>query len=164
MVKAHFIVLLTILAGAAACAPEAPSVDLDAERAALREADHRYSELATAKDAEAVSALYTLDATIYPPGGATVRGLDGVRAFAAEFTAVPGLSLSFRPIVSEVSRDGDMGYTVNLVEITVLDEAGNPVTELTRDLHIWRKQADGSWKVAVDIWNTEPASATPSDR
>lgn len=23
-----------------------------------------------------------------------------------------------------------------------------------RDFHVWKKQADGSWKVAVDIWNS----------
>lgn len=162
MTKRHFVITAGILAATASCAPQAPSVDLEAERTALREADSRYTQLATAKDAEGVSGLYAADATIYPPAGATVSGLDGVREFAAEFTSVPGLTLSFRPLVIDVSRDGDMGYTINAVEITVPDEAGNPVTELIRDFHLWRKQEDGSWKVVVDIWNAEPATATAS--
>lgn len=153
-----------ILVATGSCGAEVPPVDLDAERAALRAADSLYTRLATAKDAEGVSELYTTDATIYPPAGPTVRGIDGVREFAAEFTAIPGLAMSFRPLVIEVSRDGDMGYTINAVEITVFDEAGNPVTELTRDFHLWRKQDDGNWKVAVDIWNAEPASAATSNR
>ncbi len=164
MTKRHFIITAAILAATASCAPGVPSLDLDAERAALREADSRYTQLATAKDADGVSGLYAVDATIYPPTSATVSGLDGVRQFAAEFTSVPGLTLSFRPLVIDVSRDGDMGYTINAVEITVPDEAGNPVTELIRDFHLWRKQEDGSWKVVVDIWNAEPATATASGR
>ncbi len=164
MTKRHFIITAAILAATASCAPGVPSLDLDAERAALREADSRYTQLGTAKDAEGLSGLYAVDATMYPPDGATVSGLDGVRQFAAEFTSVPGLTLSFRPLVIDVSRDGDMGYTINAVEITVPDEAGNPVTELIRDFHLWRKQQDGSWKVVVDIWNVEPATATASSR
>lgn len=164
MTKLHFVITAGILAATASCAPQVPSVDLEAERTALREADSRYTQLATAKDAEGVSGLYSVDATIYPPDGATVSGLDGVREFAAEFTSVPGLTVSFRPLVIEVSRDGDMGYTINAVEITIPDEAGNPVTELSRDFHLWRKQQDGSWKVVVDIWNMEPATATASSR
>jgi ketosteroid isomerase-like protein len=33
-----------------------------------------------------------------------------------------------------------------------------------RDVHLWRKQADGSWKVVVDVWNMEPAPAATSGR
>ena len=164
MTKYHFIITAAILAATASCAPEVPSVDLAAERAALREADSRYTQLATAKDADGVSGLYAADATIYPPAGATASGLDGVREFAAAFMSVPGMTLSARPLVIEVSRDGDMGYTINAVETTISDEAGNPVTEVLRDFHLWRKQEDGSWKVVVDIWNVEPATATASGR
>ncbi len=164
MTKRHFVIAAGILAVTASCAPQVPSVDLEAERTALREADSRYTQLATAMDAEGVSGLYAVDATMYPPDGATVSGLDGVREFVAELLSVPGLTVSFRPLVIEVSRDGDMGYTINAVEITIPDEAGNPVTELGRDFHLWRKQQDGSWKVVVDIWNVEPATATASNR
>ena len=164
MTKRHFIITAAILAATASCAPRAPSVDLEAERTAWREADSRYTQLATAKDADGVSGLYAVDATMYPPDGATVSGLDGVREFAAAFTSVPGMTFSSRPLVIEVSRDGDMGYTINAVETTTPDEAGNPVTEVLRDFHLWRKQENGSWKVVVDIWNVEPATATASNR
>ena len=136
MTKGHFVITAGILAATGSCAPQVPSVDLEAERTALREADSRYTQLGTAKDAEGLSGLYAVDATIYPPDGATVSGLDGVREFVAEFSSVPGMTLSFRPLVIEVSRDGDMGYTINAVEITTPDEAGNPVTELIRDFHL----------------------------
>lgn len=165
LVTRQLIVAAAILAGTAACAPEPPSADLDAERAALREADRQYTKLMMAKDAAGVSALYAPDATMYPPDGATVSGLEGVRGFAAEFTAVPGLTIgSVRPLVVEVSRDGDLGYTINAVEMTVPDEAGNPVTQRLRDVHLWRKEEDGSWRVVVDVWNVEAAPATASSR
>lgn len=137
---------------------ESNEVDLEAERAELREADSRSSQLWTAKDVEGIFDLYAADATIYPPDEAMIRGSDGVTEFVAEFTSIPGLTVSFSPVVIEVSQDGDMGYTINTAEITIPDEDGNPITEVVRDFHLWRKQEDGSWKVVVDIWNVEPTT------
>jgi len=68
-----------------------------------------------------------------------------------------GLSMSFHPLVVEVSESGDMGYSLNSVEFGFPDEDGNTITAVSRDFHLWRKQEDGSWKVIVDIWNDEPA-------
>jgi len=35
------------------------------------------------------------------------------------------------------------------------DEDGNIVETFGKYVTIWKKQEDGNWKIAVDIWNSE---------
>ena len=50
----------------------------------------------------------------------------------------------------------DMGYSMSEATMTLSGPDGGPVTEHVRDFYVWRRQADGSWKVVVDIWNAAP--------
>ncbi len=64
--------------------------------------------------------------------------------------------LAWKPIFAEVSLAGDLGYTTGpwLYKADIKDEKasayGNFVT-------IWKKQADGSWKFALDLGITHSA-------
>jgi len=63
----------------------------------------------------------------------------------------------------EVGDGGDLGYTLNQFVITFTGSEGQPVTEQGRDFHVWRRQADGAWKVVIDIWNSDqPACPEPA--
>jgi len=52
-----------------------------------------------------------------------------------------------------ISAGGDMGYTLADVALSIAGPDGAPVEQRYRDFHVWRKQ-DGTWKLAVDIWNS----------
>jgi ketosteroid isomerase-like protein len=54
---------------------------------------------------------------------------------------------------------GDMGYTWGHFEGHSKDANGNPVTTTGRYITVWRRQADGKWKVALDAGANEPAGA-----
>jgi hypothetical protein len=41
--------------------------------------------------------------------------------------------------------------------MTVNDAAGNPMTEKGKYVEVWKKQADGQWKVVEDIFNADKA-------
>jgi uncharacterized protein (TIGR02246 family) len=151
--------LIAALGSALAACTSQPAVDIEAARAALRDADSRYSQAAVGKDRAAFVAFYAPDAVMYPPGEATVSGLDGIGKLADTFWRDPAFAGSFRPIAVEVANDGTMGYTLNAAELTVTGPDGKPTTERLRDFHIWRRQPDGSWKLTVDIWNAEPSAA-----
>jgi ketosteroid isomerase-like protein len=40
--------------------------------------------------------------------------------------------------------------------MTMNDSTGKPVTQHNKAVTIWRKQADGTWKNVVDMWNANP--------
>jgi ketosteroid isomerase-like protein len=63
-----------------------------------------------------------------------------------------GIELDLEEVV--VSSSGDLGYTLGIGEITMEGPDGEPVVETIRDFHVWRKDAAGEWKLAVDIWNS----------
>lgn len=67
--------------------------------------------------------------------------------------------LTWTPTDAAMSPSGDMGYTWGHFEGHSKDANGNPVTTTGRYITIWRKQADGSWKVALDAGANEPAAA-----
>ena len=53
-----------------------------------------------------------------------------------------------------VAASGDLGYTYAEGEVTLDGPDGETITEVIRDFHVWTKDADGEWRVAVDIWNS----------
>ncbi len=67
--------------------------------------------------------------------------------------------LTWTPTDAAMGPSGDMGYTWGHFEGHSKDAAGNPVTTSGRYITIWRKQADGTWKVALDAGANEPAAA-----
>jgi uncharacterized protein (TIGR02246 family) len=155
--RRRFGVLLALaLFGQVGCAPQATPVDREAELASLVAADARYAEVGGTKDLEGMMALYAVDAMMYAPETAPASGLEGVREVMEAFMADPNGAGSFTPLYAEVSADADMGYTMSEAAITLTGPDGMPVTEHVRDFHVWRKQADGTWRIVVDIWNAAP--------
>ncbi len=77
-----------------------------------------------------------------------------MRDFAAAFTSMPGIQMQFGTPEVAVAASGDMGYTMTEGVITMDGPDGGTITENMRDFHVWKKDADGTWKVVVDIWNT----------
>lgn len=140
---------------AAACAgPQEASVDLQAETAALRDAAQAYDDALRTLDADAISAFYMEDAVAYPPNGPTVEGRAGFREFAANFASAPGVQINIGRARVVVAASGDLGYTFAAGEITLDGPDGETITETLRDFHVWAKDAEGAWRVAVDIWNS----------
>ncbi len=140
-----------------ACSPPPeppPEIDIEAERASLSEAADRYHEVGHSLDVETLASFYASDALVLPPNSAAIEGPAGVREFLTAFTSTPGFQVRFETPTVVVSNGGDLGYTLADIEFTVDGPDGQPVTSRERDFHVWKKQADGSWKVIIDIWNS----------
>jgi ketosteroid isomerase-like protein len=67
--------------------------------------------------------------------------------------------LTWTPTDAQMGPSGDMGYTWGHFEGRSKDASGNPVLTSGRYMTIWRKEADGSWKVVLDAGANEPAAA-----
>jgi len=62
-----------------------------------------------------------------------------------------GSILSWVPKQAEIAQSGELGYTWGTYRLLQKDKA--TVLGIGKYLNIWKKQADGTWKVAVDIGN-----------
>ena len=58
--------------------------------------------------------------------------------------------LSWQPIFADVSQAGDLGYTTGPWQYKSDIKDGTPVA-YGNFITVWRKQADGTWKFAVDL-------------
>jgi len=148
--------LFTLLAVmiAAACYPPEAVVDMEAETAALTAAAQAYHDGAVAMDTEALLTLHSPDVVIYAPDTPTIDTWAGLEEFMAGFEDAPGFQVELELTDVVVSADGAMGYTVGIGSMTMDGPEGEPMTEYVRDFHVWTKNADGEWKLVVDIWNS----------
>jgi len=55
----------------------------------------------------------------------------------------------------EMGYDGNLAYERGVSTVTIQPEGGQEVTVRGKYLVALKRQADGSWKVAVDIWNSD---------
>jgi ketosteroid isomerase-like protein len=61
----------------------------------------------------------------------------------------------WKPNQSDVSRSGDLGYTVGTYEAVPVNDPSGKVTELGNYLRIWQKQ-NGLWRIVLDVTNPVP--------
>jgi ketosteroid isomerase-like protein len=82
----------------------------------------------------------------------------GKAAIAADTNWSPAdYQLTWTPEGGRMSPAGDMGFTWGHYEGHFKQRDGTPGVTTGRYMTVWKKQADGSWKVALDASNNEPA-------
>lgn len=55
----------------------------------------------------------------------------------------------------DFALSGDMAYTVNSYYYTYHSKDSDAQWHKTKNVHIWKKNEDGEWKLAIDIWNSD---------
>jgi ketosteroid isomerase-like protein len=119
--------------------------DRDANRAAI---DH-FRDAVLNKDWDGVSALYADDAILMPPNQPTVTGRPAIHDWLADFPPI----VSFDLRAEEVAGVGDLAYVRGRWAFT-LGVDGSP-SDSGRFLEIHRRQADGTWQITRDIFNSD---------
>jgi len=156
--KKLFTVLTTVLVLAVSgCAPQ---VDVEADKAAIRNVTVQREQAWNDKDVERVLSFNTEDSSWFPPNAPIATSQEAMRALFTQIVESPGFALFAETTAVEVSRAGDLAYSPGIYEITVNDSEGNPVTTAGKWVSVWKKQADGSWKVVAHIWNTDGPAAS----
>jgi ketosteroid isomerase-like protein len=81
----------------------------------------------------------------------------GKAAIVADATWSPTeYQLTWTPEGGRMGPGGDMGFTWGHYESRFKDRDGTPKLKTGRYMTVWKKQSDGSWKVALDASNNEP--------
>ncbi len=141
--------------------PPAPQmVEPPDTRAADAEAIHSlvagWSAAAQARDVEKFLSVYEKDAVLMIEDMPDYRGLDAIREGITGMMSDPLFDLSFSADNVVVARSGDMAYETGTYSMTMSGEDGQPAVEKGSYLVVWRKQADGSWKVVADVPVSDP--------
>ena len=128
--------------------------DAEAERNALLKIENDISKSAASKKStDAVLSYLADEGRVYRDDAFPAVGREAARAL---LETKPG-SVTWHPAKADVSHSADLGYAYGTYEFKAADgkssEAGNY-------LRIWKRQADGKWKVVLDLLNPIPPPAS----
>lgn len=150
--------LLTALSCAVVACQPAPAKLSDADVAAMRAAVDTFVANALARRDSVQAEGFTSNGVMMPPNGPAVEGRAAIRAW---MTAYPQMS-DFKARVVEIDGVGDMAYVRGTYEVTLAPVGRTPaVTDHGKWLEIVRRQSDGRWLVAYDIFNSDVPLPTP---
>jgi uncharacterized protein (TIGR02246 family) len=148
------VLCVAALIGTASC--ESQKGDRQAaELEALRSTDAALTSAVAAKDLERILEFYAADTSILPVAEPIVTGREAIREEWAHILAIPGFRNTSTATEIEASLAGDLGYTRGTYVTTFGLADGSTATERGKWVSVWKKQADGAWKVAIEIYNTD---------
>jgi uncharacterized protein (TIGR02246 family) len=140
---------VVLLTGSAAFAQQ------DAVRRVLVD---EYVKADSAGSVDAKMRLYMADAVLLPPDGQAVVGYQAIRSWHQGTYARAAMQLT--PTVDEVQMIGDWAFARGSWTGTTTPKAGGePRRESGKFVILLRRLPDGgSWRIAREIWNAQPAS------
>ena len=129
--------------------------DTEAEKEKLLQTDIEFAQFSVNQGAaEAFNEYLTEDALQLPAGNNPVQGVNniynGMKDNQSNYT------LDWSPRYAEVAKSGELGYTWGTYSLAYKDKNGEEQKSYGKYLNIWKKQANGNWRVAVDIGNDSP--------
>jgi ketosteroid isomerase-like protein len=134
-------------------------MDLAAERDRLLKRDAEWAIAASeGRDLERVLSYWTDDAIVMPPGLPAVTGKRALREYVEASMHIPGFRITWTSTDVTFSPDRNLAYMFGTNSIDMNGPDGTPMRIDGRAVTIWRKDPDGEWRCAVDIWNAPPES------
>jgi ketosteroid isomerase-like protein len=121
----------------------------------LMELEGRFAQAVAAEGGKAFAEWFADDAVTLNNGQSATMGR---AAIAAQAHWDPKeYQLTWVPQGAQMGPSNDMGFTWGHYEGRSKDKNGQPVVITGRYMTVWKKVADGSWKVALDASANEPA-------
>lgn len=139
----------------------APAQSAKSASDALRGADEAWMKVFSAKDVEKSVAFCEEKGAVLSPNAPIAEGKEAIAKSFAGFFTLPNLKLTWHADKVAVARSGELGYTSGTYQMTFSDPAGKTIPDKGKYVTVWEKQADGSWKVLLDIFNTDMPLSAP---
>jgi ketosteroid isomerase-like protein len=128
-----------------------------ADEAAIRANSIAWSAASEAKDKDKVLSFYADDAVVFDDGGPLQTTAAQRLAAWVNNPPDPNSKLSWKTTKVEVAKSGEMAYEYGAYEYATTAKNGKVTTLHGKYVLVWKKQVDGTWKVAIDIDNKDGA-------
>ncbi|MGH3697474.1 MAG: YybH family protein [Pseudonocardiaceae bacterium] len=135
-----------------ACA-QAPADTQAGTKATIEREETAWLKAIAAGQLDATVSYYGDGAVLFAPSAPIARTKDEIRQTWMQFFAsIPaGATLSSKTTKVEVARSGDLAYTTGTYAVGL----NNAAIDKGKFVDVWKKQADGSWKAVIDIFNSD---------
>lgn len=157
--------ILGLVLALAACQPRTstPVANTAADEAAIRKVLDDVASTFNAGNYDAMFALYRDDVVVSPPNAPDIVGKQAWRT-TLDTTLPPSMAFKMRFDTQELEIAGDLAYERGTYRVETMDKATSAAGPVLggRHIHIFKREADGSWKGWRLMENTaEPAVAPP---
>ena len=120
---------------------------------AIQEAARQFSAAYMRGDADAMTALYTRDAVIFPERSDAISDHAALKRY---WTVKPGQKITRHLLIpTQVTVDGNHAYDHGIFEIAGERNGKSWGPFRGKYLVVWRRESDG-WKMQLDMWNSGP--------
>ena len=147
---------LSFLLFIASCTPVVvwETAETEADVEAINSLRDEFIALDNASDAAGLASLYTNDAVLMPPNEAAVTGNQAIESWFQ--TTFDQFTTEFTVASQELEVVGDLAFDWGAYMTALTPKAGGePTEDRGKYIMILRKQVDGSWKIARDIWSSD---------
>jgi len=126
--------------------------DTEADIAAIKEVYSQSTLACSTGDAELYLSIFTEDAVVMAPGSPATIGKEELRPLIEGLFGQFDLELPYT--VDEVGVPGDWAFVRSSFQYSMTPkESRETTTRAGKELDIFKRQADGSWKIYIQSWN-----------
>jgi len=129
-----------------------PAEPLHNAEAVIRKTGEDWARHWNAKELDKLVAAYAADAVYLPPHHGAVHGRDAIREYLKGPLAHGVSDLKFE--VTYIRQAGDVAYDVGRYSM-VVPEDGARKQDRGKYLTVWRRDADGAWRIVADAWSSD---------
>lgn len=122
---------------------------------AITSANRKFMDVFKKGDATGLAALYTRDAKLLPPDHPMINGTEAIRSF---WQGAMNMGIKEATLETvEVEARADLAYEIGRFTLIIQPQGGERMTTTGKYVVVWKNQ-DGSWKLHVDVWNTNASA------
>lgn len=125
------------------------------DEAQIRQRDIAWEEAVQAKDLKRVLAFYRDDCVGLFTSVPISMGKANMRDIWHLILSRSQLSLHWSPKHIEVARSGELAYDFGSMTLSYMDAKGAKVDFLGKYTVVWKREATGEWRVALDMSNPD---------
>jgi ketosteroid isomerase-like protein len=121
---------------------------------AVRAADDAWMKVFAAKDLDKSVAFCDERAAVLAPNAPIAEGKEAIAKSFSVFFRLVDLKITWHADKAGVAKSGELGYTSGTYEMSY--SAGTAkIADRGKYVTVWKMQANGDWKVVLDIFNTD---------
>jgi len=151
MLRCLGVVLVLCVAVLGACSPAQDRGLSDEDRSAIEEMTRAWVGAHGSRDWDTLATMYTEEAVLMPPFARIVQGRSTIREWFENNEEYTSIDVT----ILEIDGYEDLAYVRGTSRVTLSPPGQEPVSYVGKYLDIRRREADGSWKVSVDMFSLD---------
>jgi uncharacterized protein (TIGR02246 family) len=152
---------LAVIVAGCKQAPPPPAPDThDADVKAIRDLEAANVQAFAVRDLNKIGAIFADDASGLYADSPVLNGAEAIKAWWKPLLAGKNFSLTFASDKVDVAKSGDFGYSQgSFTQTWTGPKTKKVLTVKGKYVRVYKKQADGSWKVVAEIANEDAPPA-----